>query len=220
MMRTINEHKKMIAVLALLLVGGFVWNLRAGDLNPPGAPTGTMRTLNEIYAAAFEPVVVPLAEPGFSSMYLFLTGIPGECIDKDHTDWIDPEGYTFHVENGAIPKAAPHPKFSNLLIAKETDLASVPLMLKACNNTTIAQVILERTTTTTDYGRVVFYRLTLTNARVTYIAPLSARTPLREVVAFGSYDTIKWEYRPLAADGKPGDWQTEIWDVAGDGGES
>ena len=149
-MRTINEHKKMIAALALLLVGGFVWTLTAGDLNPTEGPTGTMRTLNEIYAAAFEPVVVPVADPGFSSMYLFLTGIPGEVNDANHADWIDLVGYTLHVENGADPKASPFPKFSNLLIAKETDLASVPLMLKACNNTAIAQVILERTTSTVD----------------------------------------------------------------------
>ncbi len=219
-MKTLNRHKRTICLLSVLIIVGLAWTLTAGDLNPPGAPSGTMRTLNEIYAAAFEPVVVPVAEPGFSSMYLFLTGIPGEVNDANHADWIDLVGYTLHVENGADPKASPFPKLSNLLIAKETDLASVPLMLKACNNTTIAQVILERTTSTVDYGRVVFYRLTLTNARVTYIAPISARTPLKEVVSFGSYDTMKWEYRPLDPDGKPGPWQTELWDIGSDGGES
>ena len=199
------------------------WHLPAGDLNPPGPPTGTMRTLNEIYAAAFEPVSVPgsTSSLNFSATYLYVTGIPGDSIESSHKDWIEINGYTLHIENGAEPKAAGYPKFSNLLIAKETDIATVPLMLKACNNAPMTQVILERTTATLEAGRVVYFRLTLTNPRVTYISPLSARTPLYEVVSFGSFETIKWEYRTVNPQtGDPGPWQTEVWDVGNDGGES
>ena len=62
-MRTISQHKNTVAVLAVLLIGFFVWTLTAGDLNPPGVPSGTMRTLNEIYAAAFN------RDPEFYSFY-------------------------------------------------------------------------------------------------------------------------------------------------------
>ena len=47
-MRMISKHKKTVAVLVMLLLGVLVWMVTAGDLEPPGIPTGTMRTLNEI----------------------------------------------------------------------------------------------------------------------------------------------------------------------------
>ena len=220
-MKSANQHKRIIVILTFLLITGLVWTLKAGDLNPPGAPTGTMRTLNEIYAAAFEPVRVPsLAEAGsVVDCFLSLSGIPGESTDSNHTNWIDLYGYTLHVENGAAPKADPYPKFSNLLISKRNDGASVPLMLKCCNNSPISQVILELAMP--GGAKIVFYRLTLTDARATYISPMSARTSYSEVVSFGSFDTIKWEYRTIdPATGQPGPWQTEQWDVGKDGGES
>jgi len=216
-MRRIREHKGIIGILLVLFVGVLVWTLRAGDLNPPGAPTGTMRTLNEIYAAAFEPVSVPSASTlaPSSDVYLYISNIPGSCTATNHRDWIDVMGYTFHVENGAAPKEIAFPKFSNLLIAKYTDEASVPLMMKACDNTCLDQVIIERTRATPD--KPAFYRLTLTNARVTYIAPVSAATPGAEVIAIGSFDHIKWEYLPYD---EPNEWQIEEWDIGKDGGES
>ena len=220
-MRIISQHKKTVAFLAISLIVVFVLTLKAGDLNPPGAPTGTMRTLNEIYAAAFEPVSVPsLAEAGIvSDCFLSLSDIPGESTDSNHTNWIEPHGYTLHVENGAEPKANPYPKFSNLLVSKRNDSASVPLMLKCCNNSPISQVILELAKP--GGAKTVYYRLTLTDARVTYISPMSARTSYSEVVSFGSFDTIKWEYRALdPATGQPGPWQSEQWDVGKEGGES
>lgn len=217
-MRIWNEHKKTVAVLAVLLVCGLVWTLTAGDLNPPGAPTGTMRTLNEIYAAAFQPVRVPGADYTFGDVFLSLSGIPGESTDSNHPHWIELYGYTLHVENGAAFKEAPCPKFSNVLISKRTDSASVPLMLKCCDNTLIDQVVIERAKPTND--KTVFYRLTLTNARVTYIAPVSAETPLAEIVSFGHFESIKWEYRPFGLNGEPGEWQVQEWHLPKDGGES
>lgn len=220
-MRMISRHKKTVTVLVMLLVGVFIWTVMAGDLNPPGVPAGTMRTLNEIYAVAFEPVSVPLNEGvTFTGDYfLFITDIPGESRDSNHIGWIEPVGYTLHIENGADVKGDPNPKFSNLLVAKMIDCASIPLMLKCCNNTHIPQVIIERARAGGE--KDVFYRLTLTGSRVTYISPTSARTPLYEVVSFGDFEKIKLEYRTVdPITGQPGPWQTEEWDIEKHGGES
>lgn len=216
-METIIKYKNMVCIMVVLSAGTFVWKINAGDLNPPGEPTGTMRTLNEIYSAAFEPVSVPIT-PEIGDLYLLVDGIDGECRDEGHVDWIQPLGYTFHVENGASPKGNPCPKFSNLLVAKNTDLSSGPLKLKCCNNQRIAQVVLERANRGPE--GIVFYRLTLTYPRVTYISPNSAHTTGYEVVSFGGFEHVKWEYRPLNVGGEPGKWQVAEWDIIMDGGES
>ncbi len=214
------RKKQMVLAGLVLAIGAFcvLSHVKAGELNPPGVPSGTMRTLNEIYAAAFQPVIVPSDNMQMGDLFLSVTGIPGESTQSFHPEWIDLYGYTLHIENGAGIKGDPWPKFSNLLISKRTDLASLPLMRLACNNQSIPEVILERARP--GITSTVFYRLTLINPQVTYIAPMSAETSAMEVVSFGHFTRIRLEYRSISPSGQPGPWQTEEWDIHREGGES
>ena len=215
-------RRKRMAILGGILVVCLccVWSyVRAGDLNPPGTPTGTMRTLNEIYAAAFEPVKVPAVGTLTSEdAFLQVTGIPGDSMSVGHENWIEIYGFTLHMENGADYKGNPFPKFSNLLISKRLDSASVPLMKLACLNEPVSEVVLERTKA--GMSPFVYYRLTLYNPRVTYLSPMSATTAGAEVASFGGFTKIRWEFRKQNLDGTAGPWQSQEWDLAKQGGES
>jgi len=69
-MRMISQHKKMMVVLVVLLFGVFVWTLPAGNLNPPGAPASTMKTLDEV-----EPrIPIPASESPTGAVSIYDSG--------------------------------------------------------------------------------------------------------------------------------------------------
>ena len=47
-MKSIRQHKKVAAIFLILLTGVFICMLNAGDLDPPGPPGSTMKTLDEV----------------------------------------------------------------------------------------------------------------------------------------------------------------------------
>jgi type VI secretion system secreted protein Hcp len=89
----------------------------------------------------YNPVQVQSPRQQISPFEAFLdvNGIPGECADAKHKDWIEILSFSFGVEQLADGNAS----FHDLVIEKTLDNASPKLAEAACKGTHIADMNLE-----------------------------------------------------------------------------
>ena len=216
-MRKIRQHKKMVAVLILLLTSGLVWTLTAGNLNPPGPPESTMRTLDEIYTAFtsntamtstdFSAVVskdFAKAASGRDLMALLISeypgsGFPGQQGLENASKIVDVEQrlvVPYDTASGLPSGARQH---GPIRIVKTIDKASPGLHKALCTGQRLMEVKIEFYWIDPVTRQLqVYYRITLSDVHIIEIGPTTNVTEdysHMERISF-VYEEIEWSWLP------------------------
>ncbi len=157
-----------------------------------------MRGLSRSYLLLVTSIVLVVCTSVWAyDMYLEVDGVPGECNQSHHLNWI--EAYAFsHSVTGIGPSNAFHASYS---VTKRVDKATPLLYLHACNGETIAVVTFD---VFGPDGSIL--TVTLNNATVAQISTEGSSTntydsPV-ETVEF-DYDQIQWSYQEYDLAGMP-----------------
>jgi type VI secretion system secreted protein Hcp len=130
------------------------------------------------------------ALPGLcaAALFMFVSDIPGDSRDSNHTNWIDVEGFSHEIsmEEGT---SANH---GALVVTCILDKSAPILNVNACSASVIPSVFL-KATSDTDTSKAI-YVIELLNAHVEGITTVaSAGQPARFTVRL-KYDAIGWTY--------------------------
>ena len=152
--------------------------------------------------------------------FLKIDGIIGESTDAAHTDWIDVLGFEHSAvqpSSGDGSLATGRIELSRLNITKKVDL-STPVLYKSITfNDNLVNVELQLCRATGE--KQVYYKVTLTNARVAGIttkgvAKGANASPVPVEVIELAYATIDWEYSQFDhATGAAGGVTSHQWDT-------
>ena len=147
-----------------------------------------------------------------ADMFLFLEGIPGECVDDKHKDWIEIIAFT-----KAMSRSDPRPTFSELSLQKNQDKSSPRLALQAANGARIPRAVLELVQR--GETRLRFYQVTLSNAtvRTWQINGSAGQVQPSEAVGM-DYEWISWTYTEVDASGRARGDISAYWDLMRNGG--
>jgi type VI secretion system secreted protein Hcp len=208
------------AVVICLLV--IVWGLNAGPLDPSAPPASTMKSMQELYDLTNSTKGAALPAPLFgrqTDMFLWVEGIPGECLDIKHRDYIDVVAYHYGVSRPGqqfpvegVP-ATPVAEHADLTVVKPIDKASPKLFLACCNGQHFKQVRFETYRTGESIAPLIRY--ILSDVIITSIKPVGASVGaspyLMEEVSF-NYAQIELRYTEVGPDGKPKPEIISKWD--------
>ncbi|MHC4635775.1 MAG: Hcp family type VI secretion system effector [Planctomycetota bacterium] len=156
--------------------------------------------------------------------YMRIEGVPGECQDATHVEWIDILSAGHKISSGIGRGGGGDGGSSGvsiheaLAIVKEIDKTTPRLALYCCNGTSIPEVEIEfcRADSGKDGGKR-YFKYKLSNVIINSVAPVYSHrysgeyTHVEEVTL--RYETIEWTYREYDEKGKAkGDVQTG-WDL-------
>jgi type VI secretion system secreted protein Hcp len=139
------------------------------------------------------------------AIYMQIDPIKGECTEEKHKDWIQIYSFSLGVSQpvsgftGTGGRAAGDASFSDLVITKEVDKASIDLNLYCTQGKHIAKLVLDICEDTGE--KVNYWKYELEDVMVSSIQ-LGGGTGGRptESVSF-AYRTIKYTYTPVKGDG-------------------
>lgn len=106
-------------------------------------------------------ISLTLTNEAEAAIYVWIDGIPGESRDKDHNSWIDAKS----VDHKIAGKA----QFGDFVVHKEIDKATPKLNLRCAKGERIREVIIEKTASYTDAGRVAYLQYKLEEVLVTSV---------------------------------------------------
>jgi type VI secretion system secreted protein Hcp len=213
-----NVNKKLVAFLLVftaVLGYGLIGN--AGNLEPSTGPASTMKTLDEVYAAASsaptdDPVPDIVNVQNAKAIHMWLTGeaqgeIHGSCTVAGREDSIGVIGFEHSVissrdEASGLPTGKR--QHSPITITKRID-KSTPLIYRVLvSNENITDLTL-RFYQDSRYGIVNYYTIELMNASIASIEQIDTE---RERISF-CYQRITWTFEDggiTASD----DWEQPI----------
>ena len=115
-----------------------------------------------------------LASEAEAAIYVWIDGIPGQATDKDHKYWIDAESISHQIkQSGSMHVGggggAGKVQYGDFVVLKEIDKASPKLNLLCANGKHISEVIIEKTASYTDAGRVTYLQYKLEEVYVTSV---------------------------------------------------
>jgi len=116
-----------------------------------------------------------LASEAEAAIYVWIDGIAGESRDKDHRNWIDAKSITHKIEQKVHSVAAQggssggRADFGDFVVEKEIDKASPRLNRLCAKGEQISEVIIEKTASYTDAGRVTYLQYKLEKVLVTSV---------------------------------------------------
>ena len=108
-------------------------------------------------------------------IFVRIEGIPGESKDKDHRNWIDAKSITHKIEQKVRSVASQGGRsggradFGDFVVHKEIDKATPTLNLYCAKGQHIPEVIIEKTASYTDAGRVTYLQYKLEEVYVTSV---------------------------------------------------
>lgn len=198
------RRKLFFACMALTVVGYGIY-VYAGNLEPSGAPSSTMRTLDEIYSAVAVDnpnTVLPLPEQtrveGADMIHATIFGqkqgaIRGSCTVRGREGTIVAEAISHNVispRDAATGLPTGHRQHKPLTITKRID-RSTPLLYTAwIQNENLTDVTLQFYLTSVSGEQRRYYRIQLVNAN---IAEIRVGPRDQEQITF-TYQRIVWTW--------------------------
>ena len=119
--------------------------------------------------------LVSASEAVATDIFVKIEGIQGESMDKRHSNWIDAESITHLIEQKVHSVAATGGRsggradFGDFVVHKEIDKASPKLNLRCAKGEHIREVIIEKTASYSDAGRVAYLQYKLEDVLVTSV---------------------------------------------------
>ena len=115
-----------------------------------------------------------VASEAEAAIYVWIDGIPGEARDKDHGNWIEAKSIShqmkqsggMHVGGGGGPGRV---QYGDFVVHKEIDKATPKLNLRCAKGEHIPEVIIEKTVSYSDAGRVAYLQYKLEDVLVTSV---------------------------------------------------
>lgn len=151
------------------------------------------------------------------AMYLQVDGIPGECTEAEHIEWIDVTAVSFGITQNP-PATFPPAEHVPLHVSKLVDRATPLLMQALAGETHVDGIVLEADRyipgAPGPTGNVVFLQLSLEDALVVDMETakrLADERPVEEVVFL--YRRAEWYVRQVAGDGSIVDSARAYYDV-------
>ena len=104
--------------------------------------------------------------------YIKFDGVDGEAKDKDHKSWSDLASFSQAIHQPGGSATGPTRRRGDVILdditaTKELDKASPKIAEAVCKGTVFPKVEIDITASTTDAGRVTYYRYELKNVMVT-----------------------------------------------------
>jgi len=108
--------------------------------------------------------------------FVQVDGIPGESQDSDHKDWIQPSSFSFSVSqqkggprSDAGTTAKGNAQFSDFVIVKRIDKASVKLLLECAKGSNIKNVTLQ--VHRAAGNKELYYQVEMQDVLITSVSP-------------------------------------------------
>ena len=196
-----NVNKKLVAFLLVftaVLGYGLIGN--AGDLNPPASPASTMKTLDEVYAAASsaptdDPVPDIVNVQNAKAIHLWISGdtqgeIRGSCTVAGREGSIGVIGFGHSVvqpRDAASGLPTGVRQHSPIIITKRIDKSTPLLYTMLVYNENTNEFTL-RFYQDSRYGIVNYYTIELVDASIASIEQIDTE---RERISF-CYQRINW----------------------------
>jgi len=141
--------------------------------------------------------------------YIKFEGVDGEAQDKDHKGWSDLGSFQQGITQPGRSATGPTRRRGDVIMddvvcTKELDKASPKLAESICKGKVFPKVEIDCTASTTDAGRVTYYRYELKNAMVTsYDISGSGQAEEVPMETFSlNFEEIKVTYTECDAAGK------------------
>mgnify|MGYP003573668597 FL=1 len=104
--------------------------------------------------------------------YIKFDGVPGEALDKDHQKWSDLGSFQQGISQPGGGSTGPTRRRGDVVLddvvcTKELDKASPKIAESICKGKIFPKVEIDVTASTTDAGRITYYRYELKNVMVT-----------------------------------------------------
>lgn len=141
--------------------------------------------------------------------YIKFDGVDGEAKDKDHKGWSDLSSFSQGMTQPGGGATGPTRRRGDVILddlscAKEIDKASPKLAEAVCNGKIYPKVEIELTASTTDAGRVTYYRYELKNVMITSYnisgSGQSEDVPMEDFAL--NFEEIKVTYTETESSGK------------------
>ena len=141
--------------------------------------------------------------------YIKFDGVDGEAKDKEHKGWSDLSSFSQGMTQPGGGATGPTRRRGDVILddlscAKEIDKASPKLAEAVCNGKIYPKVEIELTASTTDAGRVTYYRYELKNVMITSYnisgSGQSEDVPMEDFAL--NFEEIKVTYTETESSGK------------------
>lgn len=192
-------HRRLSVVCALGAVAATAWIAGAGNLNPAGAPAPTMRTLNEIYAAATDDPEFVSNYPSFSAedllynrptpvgtVFFEVDGVVGGSAVSQYQGWMEvlasQQDFATDTRGNAIVGKL------RLLVVMDAAMADLLTLLRSQQP---EQMTVEWTANT-QQGRVPTARLEMNGAIIPCIRPTPESRTYEVFLTFHEAEYTVW----------------------------
>jgi type VI secretion system secreted protein Hcp len=152
------------------------------------------------------------------AIYMKMDGIDGEFQDKDHKNWCVLSSCQFGMQKAGRNESGPTRSsgdisFSDLVVTKEVDKSTPPLMKTMANGKVISKVEIHFTASYTDSGRTTYKVIELKDVMISSYS-VSGAPESRPMEALSlNYEEIKVVYTETDKAGKKKGNVDFGWDV-------
>ena len=172
------------------------------------AIASTLAAQTLITATETSDIPVPVTSEANYTIIAYFDGIPGECDEEDHKDWMEIESFAFSMSKPTMGASGSSRRrgtvvFEDVQVTKYVDKATPKLMEAAALGTVIHEVIFEFRRVIGE-ELVVFHKYEFENALITSYTCTGSTGDLPPEDSFSmNFEVVKVTYTEYDESGKP-----------------